>query len=149
MFFVIGVACCGCATPTPTEEQLSSGLIWMFPGVEGGEWLLHEPRRAFRDAGVKSAIYTHKWRYPLGILPNLMDHKGNSEDAVRVAQEIDHYQQQYPGRPIDLVGYSGGGGLAIMVAERLPENVHLRNVVLIHPAVSRDYDLTRALSRVC
>ena len=46
------------------------------------------------------------------------------------------------------MGYSGGGGLAVMVAEELPEGVRLRNVVLAQPALSPDYDLTRALQRI-
>ena len=49
---------------------------------------------------------------------------------------------------MDLVGYSGGGGLAILIAEALPKDTHLRNVVLAQAAISPDYDLSAALSHV-
>ncbi len=120
----------------------------MFPGIEGGEWSLGEPRRALRDGGAEGAIRTHQWRWPFGWVLNLTDYKANREDAVGDAEQITEYCKDWPSRPIDLVAYSGGAGVALMVAEELPEDVRLRNIILIHGAVSPDYDLSRALERV-
>ena len=64
------------------------------------------------------------------------------------AEGLRNLKSKHPEAVVDLVGYSGGGGLAIMVAEVLPEGVHLRNVVLAQPALSPDYDLCPALSRI-
>ncbi len=138
----------GCEAPRPIPEQLNQGLIWMFPGIEGGEWSLAEARRGFRDAGVQSAIRTHKWDFPFGTLLNLCYYEGNLKAARKDAQEIIQYRQTHPDQPIDLVGYSGGAGVALMVAEALPEDIKIRNVLLDHGAVSPDYDLTEALKRI-
>ena len=122
----------------------------MFPGIEGGQWSLTEVRRAFRDAGVQSAIYTHDWQRPplLGTLSNLSDYKGNRKAAQSVAEEIVKYKDRYPQAPVDLVGYSGGGGMAIMTAEALPKSLRLRNIILVHAAISPDYPLDPALQHV-
>ncbi len=122
----------------------------MFPGIEGGQWSLTEVRRAFRDAGVESAIYTHDWKRPplLGVLSNLSDYKGNRQAAQSVAEEIIKYRKKYPQAPVDFVGYSGGGGMALMVAEALPESLRLRNIVLVHAAISFDYPLDQTLQHV-
>ena len=131
----------------PTK-QLELGLVYMFPGIEGGYWSLGEARRAFRDAGIDSAIYTHEWKYPFLWLGNLTDYSANRDAAQKAAERIVDYYSRYPGRPVDLVGYSGGGGLAVMTAEALPADVQVRHVILVHAAISPTYDLTGALKNI-
>ena len=139
----------GCAELSPPkEEQLKQGLIWMFPGVEGGPISLVAARRGFRDAGVESGIRVHEWGRPLGAIANLVAYEENRQVAGEIAGDIVTYRNQHKDAPIDLVGYSGGGGMAIMVAESLPRDVRLRNVILCQAAISPGYDLTQALRRV-
>jgi pimeloyl-ACP methyl ester carboxylesterase len=121
----------------------------MLPGIEGRAWMLSAAHRAFRDAGVDAEIRVFHWaRPPLDPLKNLTDYDGNLQRAGEIANEIAVYRRKHPGASIDVVGYSGGGGLAVMVAEALPEDVRLRNLLLAQPALSPDYDLTSALSRI-
>ncbi|GJM23694.1 MAG: hypothetical protein DHS20C16_01090 [Phycisphaerae bacterium] len=120
----------------------------MFPGVEGGPLALSEARRAIRDGGVESRIRTHDYGRPFGLFANLMAYDSNRDAAANIATQIVEYRVKHPSTPIDLVGYSGGGGMAVMVAEALPEDVRLRNVVLCQPAISPDYNLSKALRRV-
>jgi len=140
----------GCATPKPTPEQMQAGAVWMFPGIFGGDWSLAEARRGFRDGDVEQAIYSFYWERltVVDFLPNLMDEPGNRERVGRCAEAITEYAQNYPDRPISLVGYSGGVGVAIMAAEALLAEVQLHNVLLVHRAISLDYDLTPALQRI-
>jgi pimeloyl-ACP methyl ester carboxylesterase len=148
MLMVLIMAEAGCQTSKLPPDQLDQGLVYMIPGIEGRGWSLTEARRAFRDAGVKSAIYTHKWKYPVFWLGNLMDYEANQQSSQDAADEIIQYQRQYPGRPVDVVGYSGGGGLAIMTAEKLSPESRVRNVILVHAAISPDYDLTGAINNI-
>ena len=138
----------GCQQPQPAPQQLEQGLVYMFPGIEGGYWSLGEARRGFRNGGLKSAILTHEWNHPISPFQNLMDYQGNLQAARKVARKIGQYRREYPDTPIDLVGYSGGGGVAILVAQALSPEVQLRNIVLVHAAISCDYDLTEALNHV-
>ena len=149
-FSLLVIALGGCSAAKPTAEQLDRGLVYMFPGIEGGEWVMAEARRGYRDGKVESAIVTYNWNRPpvLGALVNLMDEKGNRKAAKKTAQEITQYQNAHPDAPIDLVGYSGGGGMAIMVAEALDPSIQVRNIVLVQAAISPDYNLTQTLQRV-
>ena len=141
--------CPGCTRSQATPvEQLNQGLVWMFPGVEGGPRSLQQVCRAFRNAGVTSAFRIHQWGRPLGIITNLLSYEGNRAAAARIAKHLVAYRETHLEAPIDLLGYSGGGGMAVMVAEALPEDVRLRNVILVQPALSPDYDLEPALKRV-
>jgi pimeloyl-ACP methyl ester carboxylesterase len=141
----------GCHRPAaPTAEQYREGLVYMFPGVEGGPESMGAPARAIRDAGCNAAIKAHDWNRPrvIGTFANLMDYDGNLRAAADVAAEIMRYRRLHPDEPIDLVGYSGGGGMAVLVAEALPPKFRLRYVILCQAAVSPDYDLTGVLSRI-
>jgi hypothetical protein len=139
----------GCASlTTPQPQQLQQGLIWMFPGVEGGPAAMDRAYRGLRSGGVTAGIQVYDWNRPFGLVSNLVSYEGNRKEAARIAAEIINFARQNPYAPIDLVGYSGGGGLAVMVAEALRTEVQLRNVILAQPAISSDYNLCRALRRV-
>jgi hypothetical protein len=139
----------GCRSSVPTTQQFNTGMIYMFPGIEGNRITLCEARRAFRNRGIKSAILTHKWKYPF-FLPamNLIDYKANQKQAQEVANKITEYHKNHPNQPIDLVGYSGGGGLAVLVVENLPEDIHPRNIILVQAAISPEHNLTKVLKKI-
>jgi pimeloyl-ACP methyl ester carboxylesterase len=101
-----------------------------------------------RDGGVRGEIRVMDWGHPLEWLSNLSSYERNHEQAADMARQIADYHQEHPDAPIDVVGYSGGGGMAVWAAEALPPEVHLRNLVLVQAALSPDYDLTAALARV-
>ena len=147
---VILAPCTGCFnTPTPTVHEEKRGLVYVFPGIHGGPWYLGPAYRAYRDAGVDCAIRIDEWESPLcdglGHLQNL---KVNRSHAAKVASRLVAYRAEYPGAPICLVGYSAGGGIALLVTEAVPANLRLQNVVLVQSAVSPTYDLAAALRRI-
>jgi hypothetical protein len=70
--------------------------------------------------------------------------------ARRVAAELEAFRlQTHEGaeRPVYVVGKSGGTGVVVKALELLPEGA-VDKAVLIAPALSPDYDLTRALRAV-
>jgi pimeloyl-ACP methyl ester carboxylesterase len=101
-----------------------------------------------RAGGVRAEIRVFDWQRGPAFLYNLTDHEGNLYRAAAVAHEMAAFAREHPAAPIDVVGYSGGGGLALLIAEALPPGVKLRNVVLVQAAISPDYDLTQVLARV-
>ncbi len=147
---LLTVMASGCfKPPAPTLHEEERGLVYMFPGIGGGAWYLDQAYRAFRDAGVDSAILIDEWETPFyNALGQLQDYPGNRQHAAKVAHVIAAYRQRQPTAPVDLVGYSAGGGVVVMVVEALPEDVHLRNVVLVQSAVSPTHDLTAVLGHI-
>lgn len=133
---------------TATAESEPPHLIYMFPGVEGGPFIMQWAVKGLRKGGVTGEIRVHRWRRLLGLVTNLISYKDNRRMAAEVAGKIAAFREQNPDAIIDLVGYSGGGGLAIMVAEALPEDVRIRNLIMCQPALSPDYNLTVAITRV-
>ena len=150
------MACIGCTselksevTTTPVQQTAKPpGLVLVLPGIEGGKWSMMFACQGLRDAGVKAEIEVFEWGRVLGPLANLMDYEGNRKKAVDLAARLHTFRKDHPAAPIHIVGYSGGGGLAVLVAEALPDDVHVENLILAHAAISPDYDLTAALAHV-
>lgn len=142
------------STPTTNCEALvmmtenSEGLVWILPGVEQAPRDIKPIVREFRKAGVRAEIRILDWDRLFGIIANVVDIEQNTRYAECIAGDIANWADLHPGQPIDVVGYSGGGGLAVMIAERLPDRVRLRNILLAQPALSPTHDLTATLSHV-
>lgn len=142
-------ACVGCSDPpVPTMSQADHGLVWMLPGIEGGPAAFAWAHAGLRAGGVKSAIRVFDWERPGRPLDNLTDYEGNLVKAAEIADHIREYRESHAAQPIDVVGYSGGGGLAILTTEALPTNIHIRNLILAQAAISPDYDLSKAAAHV-
>ena len=136
------------SAPTARPTQSKTGVVIMLPGVEGGAWQLAEARAGLAEAGVHDEIDTIEWgARPFGSLVNLMDLKANRQRAQDIAERITTRLRAEPDRRIQLVGYSGGGGLALLVTEALPTDVKLDRLVLIAAAVAPTHDLGPALAQ--
>ncbi|MBN1345761.1 MAG: hypothetical protein JXQ73_23915 [Phycisphaerae bacterium] len=131
-----------------TADRLKYGLVLVLPGIEGRSKYNADIARGFDDGGVPCAIEIYDWGtgLPLGGLVNLMALDRNRRQAIDIAERIIRYQDDYPGRPVHLVGHSGGGGLAILTLEALPPGTKITSTVLLAAAISPDHDLTRALA---
>jgi pimeloyl-ACP methyl ester carboxylesterase len=64
-----------------------------------------------------------------------------------MAEQVREFLAREPGGPVFLVGKSGGAGVVLQALEGLPEG-SVERVVLLAPAVSPGYDLSRALRGV-
>jgi pimeloyl-ACP methyl ester carboxylesterase len=139
----------GCVNiPRPTPAQLARGYVWMAPGIEGSAILMKSAYEGLRDAGVDCAIEVYEWPNLLGPLENLIDPTLARSLARAVAPRIAQYRRTHPDKPLHLLGYSGGGALAVFIAEELPEDTPVDNIVLVQVSLSREYDLSKALRRV-
>ncbi len=135
--------------PAPTLHEEARGRIYVLPGVNSATHNYGDPYRAFRDAGVDCAIHISEWdSFAYDMLKQLTDHQRNLARAQRVAAEIAAYRRAHPDAPVYLVGYSAGGGVALLIAEALPNDVHVENIVLVQSAISPRYNLSQALSHV-
>ncbi len=130
-------------------DRLSSGLVIVLPGIEGSSSLTWNLAQGINDAGVPAAIVIHDWT--TGFWPFCLYHlraqRRNRRQARAVAKVIAAYQDTYPGRPVYLVGHSGGGALAAWILEELAEQRTIAAAVLLGPALAPTYPLATALRR--
>lgn len=141
----------GCWQPPKMERtELDRGYILVLEGIDFNAWQMAGTWQGLRDAGIDYAIDVPDWGYRNqfnGGYRNLTDLANNRRWVERFVSKIVDYRKEYPGCPVDIIGYSGGGALAIFTAETLPPGLTLDRIVLIGAAISPDYDLSTALSR--
>jgi pimeloyl-ACP methyl ester carboxylesterase len=130
------------------DERVERGYTIILPGIEGTSWFNISIARGLIDAGHPAAIEINDWTtgyWPMFVY-HLMAFERNREQARIIAGKIVAYQERYPGRPVTLIGHSGGAAMAVLVLEALPEDKKVTQAVLLAGALSPDYDLSKALA---
>jgi len=142
----------GCATfiNSKSAERRDQGYTLVFTGIESAHVGHAAFVRGLKSGGVPSEIELVDWTTgtPALMLVHLRAEKRNRRKAEEIAAKIAQYQDEYPGRPVQLIGHSGGGGMALLTLEALPQKRQIDSAILLAPAVSPDYDLASALTRV-
>lgn len=137
--------------PLDNPERRESGLVIVLSGIEGEGLINHNILLGLADAGLPYALSLFRWTHPIPILStfhNLRGLKRNLLQAERLAKLIAEYRENFPGRPVHLVGHSGGGAMSILTLERLPDGVNVDSAILCATALSPSYDLSGALRHV-
>jgi pimeloyl-ACP methyl ester carboxylesterase len=133
-----------------TQERLEAGLVVSLDGVGGYNWGPKWLRSGLQEAGLKAAIVIYDWSQgPQGLfVGDLVAEDRNHAAAKDLAQMVTTYSAALPGRPITLIGHSGGAAVVVWALESLPEGCRIERVFLLAPALSPEYDLSRALKHV-
>ncbi len=120
----------------------------VLPGVMGSAPLDHGIVKGLVDADVPTAIELYDWTAaPCRPVHNLRSLSRNRAEARKIAARIVAYQDSFPGRPVYMIGYSGGAAVAVLALEALPPDQRITKAVLLAPTLAQDYDLQLALSR--
>lgn len=139
---------CGCAGRSRLAAEPAGGCLVMIPGVEGQRWQLAGTEAGLVEAGVRWRIEILDWGTPpLHSLPNLTDIQANRRRARERANRLAELRRENSSEPLVLVGFSGGGGLAILTVEALPKDVSIDRLILVAAAISKDYDLEQVLKQ--
>lgn len=133
-----------------SPERQERGLAVVLPGIDGQGPINWGVARGLDDGGWPGAIFVQDWT--TGFWPLLAYHlragRRNRRRAIELAAVIASYQDEFPGRPVYLVGHSGGGALAVWALEALPKNRTIAGAILLAPALSPSYHLGDALAKV-
>ena len=142
---LVGVA--GRAQPAEKAAESAGphGVVFVVGGIGGIELLNASAHVAFPKAGVPHEIRDFVWTHGKGkFFKDLQDLRYVLQKATELADQVRDYKQQYPDRPVYLLGKSGGAGLVLAAAEQLPPNT-LERIILLSAAVSPRHDLHVAL----
>ena len=97
--------------------------------------------------GGPHVVRSHAWGHGLGHWHRDLTNVANLQAQARsMADEVVAWRRG-PGSPVFLVGKSGGTGVVVRALEALPKDA-VEAAVLLAPAISPGYDLSRALEAV-
>ncbi|MGA2498890.1 MAG: hypothetical protein ABSH20_14200 [Tepidisphaeraceae bacterium] len=118
------------------------------PGIGGQriteEWLLN----GLKAGGLDAEYRVYDWTDGDIGLPALLAYDANLARARKISESLAERIRKIPDQRIIVCSHSGGCGLAVWTLESLPDELQIDSLVMIAPALSPQYDLTRALRHV-
>ena len=149
--FVVATRPYAAVPPTPpllpTAAKLPPLLLHL-PGIAGTRSHDLGMVRGVQQGGFTGEVRIYDWTGSDAGLKALLDMDRDKQQAHLVADIITKRFDADPTARIILTGHSGGCGIAIWSLEDLPDRVKVDTVVLLAPALSPGYDLSKALAHV-
>ena len=139
------------ATSRPTihaTTELPKPLHIHLPGIGGYRGVDRGMLRGLREGGYDARIEPLDWPGEEAGLVALTASKRHREQAARIAEMIVAAARQHPGVPITVSAHSAGSGIIAWALEQLPDGVQIDRLLFVAPALSPQYDLSRALAHV-
>mgnify|MGYP000854836284 FL=1 len=128
--------------------QAQKGITFYCPGAGNIDFGDAGIREGLSAAGYEGQVASVLWTVSFNPAVDQTLRLNARLAAARLARAIDTYQDQYPGRPVNVIGLSAGTGVAIWAVESLPQGHSVDNVILLSSSLSSDYDLSKALPKV-
>jgi len=117
-------------------------------GIGGERVVDHTLISGLRAAGFEADYQIYDWTGgDIGITA-LQQHERHPIEARKVADLIIAQYKASPKTPIYLSCHSGGTAIMTWALELLPDEVKVESVLMFAPALSPEYDLSKALSHV-
>lgn len=134
------------AAPPPPPP--AKPYVMHLPGVSGISDIDYTLREGLRAGGFDGPFEIFDWTCHDPGIPALHNRSRNEEQAQLVADLLTKQFRAHPNQPIFLTCHSGGSGPATWALEKLPSDVKVTCFVMLAPALSPTYDLSKALARV-
>ena len=130
------------------EKRCQRGLVVVVDGVGGLDLCGTGLRYVLGAEKLPYAIEVVHWGHGVGRwFADLTDVANHDAKARLVAEIVQCYASERPEEPIYMVAKSGGSGVVVKALEQLAAQL-VERVVMLAPALSPDYDLSRALEAV-
>lgn len=107
-------------------------------------WLV----RGLQQGGFAGAVEFYDWTGGKTGIEALQGRTLHEAEARKIADKLVDYRRAHPTTPIYITAHSGGCGLAAWALELLPDDIQVEAVFMFAPALSPEYDLTKALKHV-
>ncbi len=132
----------------PGENPCQRGLVVVLDGVGGLDLCGTALRYVLGAEKLPYAIEVVPWGHGVGRwFADLTKVANRDEKARLVAEIVRRYASERPDEPIYMVAKSGGSGVVVKALEQL-DHQQVERVVMLAPALSPSYDLSRALEAV-
>jgi pimeloyl-ACP methyl ester carboxylesterase len=134
--------------PPEIPEGAETGLLLVADGCGGIELCELSVRQVMGEQGGRTRVRPVRWGHGFGHWhADLTDVSNHEAQARWVAGEVRAWLERESSKPVFLVGKSGGTWIVVKALEALPAG-SVEAVVLLAPAISPGYDLSKSLRAV-
>ncbi len=136
--------------PARAGEQKETRQPWFLHcnGIGGERVCDHTLLSGLTAGGFEADYHIYDWTEGETGIVALQRHDQHPIEARKVADLIIQEHAASPGTPIFLSCHSGGAAIMTWALELLPDEIKVESIVMFAPALSPEYDLTRALRHV-
>jgi pimeloyl-ACP methyl ester carboxylesterase len=143
---VLVIAIGGCAGRPSNPSTVD--VLFLVPGVAGDGPAYDGLVRGLREGGADAHLEVLAWGAPGPFMVmNFQDEGIHHRAEEKLAAELGRWRKAHPGGRIDVIAHSAGCGVALGALGRSGSPA-VRNVVLLSPSVSPQYDLSAAMAKV-
>lgn len=138
----IGPACC--APGGAFKTGACKPIVFVVDGEASSTHLSDNLMQLKSDQNLPLFFQPVRWTRHDSHSKDVIDVDAQINAAARIACAVKAIQKDTPNAPVFLVGHSGGAHIVLRAAEMLPPK-SVDRIIVLSPAVSCSYDLTRAL----
>lgn len=145
---VLSLACLvGCGPSF--GRQARNGIVFYCPGAGNMDFGDFGVREGLKRAGFRGQVATFTWTIaPLNPAIDQTLRFNAKLRAKLLSGIIRDYIDEFPGRPVSLIGLSAGSGVALWALEGLPDGYQVDNVVFLGSSLHHRCDLAQGLRHV-
>ena len=134
--------------PPLVPEGAETGLVLVADGCGGIELCELGVRQVMGERGGRHRVGVVRWAHGFGHwYKDLTDEANHKAHSRWIVEQVLDWRERSPSKPVFLVGKSGGTWIVVKALEGLPAD-SVEAAVLLAPAISPDYDLSKALRAV-
>lgn len=138
--------CTGCVSGF--SEKAKNGITFYCPGAGNTDFGDIGIREGLESAGYPGQVATVTWTFSLNAAIDQAVRVNARVGAASLADAIQRYIDEYPDKPVNVIGLSAGTGVAIWALEAMKPQYKVENVVLLGSSLSASYDVSEALKHV-
>lgn len=135
-------------SPVRGEDAAQKPYLLHLNGIGGKRWCDLALLRGLTAGGLDATMEIYDWTGDDVGINALTKTALHEAESAKVARMLAEKIQSHPSRRIILTGHSGGCGIAVWALERLPAGMQVQTLVMFAPALSPEYDLSKALRHV-
>jgi hypothetical protein len=132
----------------PTTQRAQPTVHIHLPGIGGYRGVDRGMLRGLREGGYTARVRAYDWTGNDAGLAALLATQRHKTEAAKVAQIIAEEFHADPDARIAVTTHSAGAGIMTWALEQLPPEIKIDTLVLIAPALSPTYDMSRAFAHV-
>ncbi len=136
----------GCAASFGPNAE--NGITFYCPGAGNVDFGDAGIRAGLSAAGYKGEIASYVWTISFNPAIDQTLRINARLRASGLSSIIRQYVDQYPGKPVTVIGLSAGTGIALWALEDLPEGYQVDNVILLSSSLYHRYDISKAVPRI-
>lgn len=149
ILLVVSPSCGPEKRPPPQPSTLPAKTVHLhLPGIGGYRSIDRMFLQGLQQGGLDAEFRPYDWTENDPGLGALLTTEMHTTEATKVAQMLAQLARENPHAKLTVSVHSGGAGIIVWALEQMPDDFQIESLLLLSPALSPQYDLSKAMRHV-